>query len=72
MTARRISLGFLLAVTLAWAMDKDNLSVANDAQPVSDAHAQVCEILCKFTKQVVAGGRHQECSQGQLAYSRLR
>ncbi|KAH7726281.1 hypothetical protein AAVH_06082 [Aphelenchoides avenae] len=40
MTARRISLGFLLAVTLAWAMDKDNLSVANDAQPVSDAHAQ--------------------------------
>ncbi|KAH7726280.1 hypothetical protein AAVH_06081 [Aphelenchoides avenae] len=40
MTTLRISLGFLLALTLACALEKDNLSAANDAQPVNVAHAQ--------------------------------
>ncbi|KAH7698054.1 hypothetical protein AAVH_34857, partial [Aphelenchoides avenae] len=40
MTALRISLGFLLALTLACALEKDNLPAANDAHPVNVDHAQ--------------------------------
>ncbi|KAH7726228.1 hypothetical protein AAVH_06028 [Aphelenchoides avenae] len=40
MNAFGISLGFLLALTLVYALEKDIPSAANDAQPVNAAHAQ--------------------------------
>ena len=54
MNALRISLGILLAVTLAYALEKDDLSAANDAQQVNVG--KVVEM--SYGGQVIMGRGH--------------